>query len=54
MSKGDGFNTFKNTFVRGHSRMIIGLGYADNAYLLRFLIHLAACSRYLIQAWKAN
>ena len=50
MSKGDLFNTFKNTFVRGDSRIIIGLGYADNAYLLRVLIPLAACSRYLIQA----
>ena len=46
MSKGDLFNTFKNTFVRGDSRIIIGLGYADNAYLLRFLIPLAACSRF--------
>ena len=38
ISNGDRFNNFENTWVRGDSLIIFGLGYADNAYLLRFPI----------------
>ena len=38
ISNTDYFNSFKNIRVRDDSQMIFGLGYDDNAYLLRFPI----------------
>ena len=32
ISNSDRFNSFKNTWVRDDSRLVFGLGYADNAY----------------------